>query len=122
MAKNDSIEAIEDTTPVKARSLAEITGAMGAKLETIKGEKVTVTNLTFDVRDVHKLDDNGRQLDELESKEVVFIWTGPETRYYSFSQPLIDKLKEVDIKADLPAEATFDIKDISGGRRVWTIS
>jgi hypothetical protein len=45
MAKNDSIEAIEDTTPVKARSLAEITGAIGAKL--VKGEKVTVTNLTF---------------------------------------------------------------------------
>jgi hypothetical protein len=128
MAKNDSGNGTTDETveptPVapsgKARSLAEITGAMGMKLETIKGQPIVVTGLVFDVRQVHKLDDGGRPLEDLEDKEVVFIMVG-EDKYYSFSAPLIAKLHTVNVTEDLPAAATFDVKSIGGGRTVWVI-
>jgi hypothetical protein len=104
------------------RRLAELTGGMGQKLEEIKGKPVTVIALTFEVRPVHKLDPKtGAQMEELEDKEVCIITCEGDARYYTFSTPLITKLQEVDPE-DLPAIAVFDIKDISGGRRVWTIS
>jgi len=118
MAKNDPApEAPEEVTT----RLSDLTGGMGHKLEDIKGEQVTVYAIAFDLRQVHKLDDNGRQMDELEEKEVAIITCENENRFYTFSAPLIAKLHEVD-PAALPALAIFDIKDITGGRRVWTIS
>jgi hypothetical protein len=123
---------IEEPTEVVAarrKSLAELTGGMGQKLEDIKGTQVTVVGLSFEIRQVHALDKTtGAQLPELEDKEVCFILTtdplnaeGEPLKFYTFSDPLIKKLSEVKIE-DLPAVAKFDIKDISGGRRVWTIS
>jgi hypothetical protein len=121
-----------DTAPEAAahrKTLAELTGGMGQKLEDIKGTQVKVVGLSFETRQVHKLDKTtGAQLPELEDKEVCFILTedpmnaeSEPLKFYTFSDPLIKKLSEVQLE-DLPALATFDIKDISGGRRVWTIS
>lgn len=108
----------ENTTP---RRLAELTGGMGQKLEEVRGQSVVVIALTFEVRPVHKLGKKGEQLDELEDKEVCIIECDDERKFYTFSDPLIKKLQGVS-PDDLPAVAVFDIKDISGGRRVWTIS
>ena len=111
----------ENETPAAPRRLAELTGGMGQKLEEIKGQTVVVTALTFEVRHVHKLDPkSGKTMDELEDKEVAIITTEGDKKYYTFSAPLIAKLTEVNAE-DLPAVAVFDIKDISGGKRVWTI-
>jgi hypothetical protein len=112
-----------DKTPAEAapmNSLAALTGGMGHKLEEIKGETVVVSLITFDTRQVHGIGPKGEQLDELEDKDVAFI-TCDGNVFYTFSDPLIKKLREVK-DADLPAVAVFDIKDIAGGRRVWTIS
>jgi hypothetical protein len=110
-----------EPTPETTTRLADLTGSMGHKMEDIKGEQVTVHSIEFDIRQVHKLDDAGRQLDELEDKEVAILTCDNGNRFYTFSAPLIAKLHEVD-PAALPALAIFDIKDITGGRRVWTIS
>jgi hypothetical protein len=125
----DPTTAAETIATPHRRTLAELTGGMGQKLEDIKGTQVTVVGLSFEVRQVHKLDkDTGAQLPELEDKDVCFILTedplnasGEPLKFYTFSDPLIKKLAEVKLE-DLPAVAKFDIKDITGGRRVWTIS
>jgi hypothetical protein len=114
--------ATDKTVPAEApmNSLAALTGGMGHKLEEIKGETVIVSKIVFDTRQVHGISPEGKQLDELEDKEVAFI-TCDDNVFYTFSDPLIKKLREVR-EEDLPAVAVFDIKDIAGGRRVWTIS
>jgi hypothetical protein len=110
---------VTDNAP---RRLSELTGGMGEKLEAIKGSEVVVAAIEFETRPVHKLDPKtGAQLDELEDKEFALITTEDGHRYYTLSAPLIVKLKGVDPE-ELPAVATFDLKDIPGGRRVWTIS
>jgi hypothetical protein len=127
MPKITNPDAAVETIAPRPRSLAELTGGMGQKLEEVKGEEVVVVGLSFETRQVHTLDDNGRQLDALEDKEVCFISVEDPTdaenlrKFYTFSAPLIKKLADVKLE-DLPAVATFEIKDISGGRRVWTIS
>src|ERR1035437_3399719 len=126
MAKVENADGTAVAADVKVNRLADLTGGMGRKLEDIKGQAVTVTGLEFETREVHKLDpEDGHQLKELESKAVAFIHvedgTDDGSKYYTFSDPLISKLKEVSAE-DLPATAVFDIKDIAGGRRVWTIS
>jgi hypothetical protein len=109
-----------ETKPVRTR-LADLTGGIGRKLDEIKGETVTVYAIEFDIRQVHKIDPKGNTLDELEDKEVAIITCENDNRFYTFSAPLLAKLREVD-PAALPALAVFDLKDIAGGRRVWTIS
>lgn len=113
-------EETEAAAPAKMARLSDLTGGMGHKLEEIKGVEVVVAAIDFDNRPVHKLDDKGKTLDELEDKDVAIITLDDDRKFYTFSVPLIDKLREVDQSA-LPVLAKFDIKDIAGGRRVWTI-
>ena len=89
-------------------------------MEEIKGETVTVFSFEFVTRPVHKLNDAGQRMEELEDKEIAIITVENGNRFYTMSEPLIAKLKEVDVD-ELPALAKFDIKDTAGGRRVWTI-
>jgi len=110
----------EETTVPR---LSELTGGLGKKLEEVKGEEVTVLSVEFETRPVHKLDKKGQPTEELEDKEFAILTLAgePPLRVYTLSAPLIVKLHMV-AEEDLPAVAVFDIKDIPGGRRVWTIS
>jgi hypothetical protein len=108
------------------KSLAELAGGMGKKLEAIEGQTVMVTGLTFDSREVRALRDDperGWSKGDLVTRDVAFIATGDGEQYYTFSEPLIDKLKAIDTAA-LPAEGVFRRVDLTGdrqGQRVWTI-
>jgi len=120
MAKDNGTTA--DTTeeaPVTKR-LGDLTGGIGNKLEQIKGETVTVYSIEFTNRPVHALDEAGRTTDALVDKDIAILTCDNGNRFYTLSEPLIGKLREID-QDELPALAVFNLKEISGGRRVWTI-
>lgn len=105
------------------RSLAELAGGMGKKLETIEGKQVIVQAIAFETREVRALNadaEAGVEVGDLVEKAVVFITLDDEQQYYSFSEPLIDKLKRISAD-DLPAFGVFTRADIGGGKRAWTI-
>jgi hypothetical protein len=122
------------TEPVVAPStrLADLAGGMGKKIADIKGRQVTVEAITFDTRQVRALKDedpseehpDGIREGDLVVRNVATITvTQPADAagdYYTFSDPLIDKLRRVNAE-DLPAVAIFNLVDIDRGQRVWTI-
>lgn len=131
-------QTIEDgTEPTQLASLAELTGALGHKIETIEGKQVIVIGLRFDTRDVRALRDDpetGIKEGDIENREVVQIIIRPVTPtaadpdddevIYSFSKPLIQKLHMIQ-PGQLPAVGTFRRIEImhgpSKGNRVWSI-
>jgi hypothetical protein len=110
--------------------LADLAGGIGKKIETIAGQEVTVTAIEITIRDVRALEnDRGVTPGTLEAKDVAIITVAPQPgfedhgpeRYYTFSGPLVGKLREIQPE-DLPAVATFRKEKIAGGREAWTIS
>ena len=122
MAKNDPVAIDEtgaDTPAPVTKRLGDLTGGIG-HLQADRIGTATVFSFEFVTRPVHKLNDAGQRMEELEDKEIAIITVENGNRFYTMSEPLIAKLKEVDVE-ELPALAKFDIKDTAGGRRVWTI-
>jgi len=130
----DAAETIATgTRPTKGR-LADLAGGMGKKVESIKGKEITVTAIEISTREVRSLNDeepseehpNGVREGDLITKKVAFISSdetdsaGNPQRYYTFSDPLISKLEGIDNEA-LPLLAIFNLVDIPGGKRAWTI-
>jgi hypothetical protein len=115
-------------TPSPTR-LADLAGGIGKKLELIKGKEVTVTSIEVTMRDVRAIDPDENGEFPIEQRDLAIITVQPQPgfedhppeRYYTFARPLIEKLKAVPAES-LPAVAVFEIEDIKGGRRVWTIS
>jgi len=126
MAKSESETTLPGETNKPTR-LAELAGGIGHKIEDIKGQEVTVYGIEITVRKVRALKDEpekGISQDDLVDREVAIftadIGDGVENRYYTFSEPLINKVRDI-APSSLPTLAIFDLKDIGGGRRVWTI-
>lgn len=118
------------------RRTAEIAGGMGKKIETIAGQDVTVVGITFDTRKIHSLNDDPEadppvKRGDLVDRVVAFISVAPQAgfeehgpeMYYTWSSPLIEKLRIVAAAEDgFPSVANFNKIDLPDGRTAWTIS
>lgn len=134
IAAADALAAENETRRPSSRRMAEIAGGMGKKIETIQGQDVLVTAITFDTRPIHSLNDDpeaGVKRGDLVNREVAFIEVAPQAGfedhgpelYYTWSAPLIEKLRVVVATADgLPSVANFNKIDLADGRTAWTIS
>jgi hypothetical protein len=136
IAAADALAAENATRPSArgGRRMAEIAGGMGKKIETIAGQDVLVTAITFDTRSIHSLNDDpdaGVKRGDLVDREVAFIEVAPQVgfedhgpeQYYTWSAPLIEKLRAVAAAEDgLPSVANFNKIDLADGRTAWTIS
>lgn len=125
MAKARPVTPTPETAEDNLPELADIAEVFGEKLEAIEGQRVVVTRVDFTTREV--AEDPSDPDSPTVVKSVAIIHARPlghpdvdPDRFYTFSAPLINKLR--DIGPRLPARATFERIPFDGGRKqVWSI-
>jgi hypothetical protein len=131
MPKGTATATVADEATIPAQEpvygdLADFAEVFGEKLETIEGDRVLVRSLRLTTREVDSLAEDAQE-GETEVKEVLILTVSPESQleveelYYTFSAPLINKMKGV--SPDLfPLWARFEKRSFDGGRKqVWSI-
>jgi len=119
-------EATAPTPVAEYGDLADYAEVFGEKLDTIEGDRVLVRGVRLTTREVVSLAEDAQEGDT-EVKEVLILTVSPENQleveelYYTFSAPLISKMKGV--APDLfPLWARFEKRSFDGGRKqVWSI-
>ena len=128
MAERNKPEPAEPTSGTYRRRLGEAAGSLGRPLAEIEGESVVVIGLAIDsehkVRSLTDDAERGIRKGELVQRDCVIITVESSdprgTRYFSFSGPLVDRLRTVD-PDELPMDARFFKKDLDNGQSTWDV-